>query len=437
MLLPKNRAGKRNTCRLGGFESMAKILVIDHEPALRRSLCHLFSSNGFQVQAVAQGVEAAKLMRHDVPDVILVDQNIPLGGIKTAQIIRLNDRYQGIPIMLGLKPASPEQTRSVIKTALQTGISWVIARPYKSDLLLAKTKEHMHANGAEKKKISPEMRSLAIRKKIRELTDLPTLSPTQQRIIAIMSCDDADVNMNALIEAIQADQALAMRTLRIARSAGYGFRGNLIPSAVTFLGVQKVRQIVQSATILEIFGNSESSASGGLDPIKFWQHSIACGMVMQKISRDNFKSKHFMAGLLHDVGKLVLDLQFAPYSKVIGEIARREMRARHLVEQELIGISHAEIGQEIAVLWDLPNELAEGIAFHHAPSAAQRHKLLTALVYIADVIARNLGIGHSGNFVPAEIEDAFAKKIKLPVSMEQVLSEREEFVKQIDGIIAA
>ena len=417
---------------------MSKLLAIDREPEMRRSLCHLFSSNGFEAAAVPHGVDAARLMRHDAPDLILVDQDIPLSGIKTAQIIRLNARYQHIPILLGLKPGAPEHTRETLRLALKYGISWVLARPYKPELLMGKVHKHLKQNGtaAEKTQTPSATRDMEIRKRVRELTDLPTLSPAHQRIISIMSCDDMEVEINELVEAIQSDQGLSMRTLRIARSAGYGFQGNLLPSAITFLGIQKVRQIVQGAIILEIFEDQEDRQAGDLSPRAFWKHSIACGMVMQKISRDNAKSKHFMAGLLHDVGKMVLDVKFRSYARAIGEIVQREQLSRYQVEQELLGITHAEIGLEVASLWQLPREICESIAHHHTPSVAPRHRLLTSLVYLADIAVHKMAIGHSGNAVTPEINDSFAERVRLPISLDEVIAQRDEIEQEVDAIVS-
>ncbi len=418
---------------------MAKILIIDSDAQTRRGLSHLFMSQGFQAGAVTNGVEAARLMRHEQPDLILIDQEVPLGGLKTAQIIRLNPRYQNIPILLGMKSGTPNQTRDILRQAIKNGISWALARPYEQKRLIEKTRESLNPGGEVQKQLKslpPEVLGVRIRQRLREIADLPTLSVAQQHLIELMSQDDSDVNMNDVIQAIQSDQALSMRTLRIARSAGYGFQGNLLPSAATFLGVQKIRQIVQSATILEIFSTPESPERDGLDFIEFWKHSVACGIVMQMISRDNMQSKHFMTGLLHDVGKLVLELKFAPYAKAIHETSVKEKRPRHEIESEWIGITHAEIGQEIAVSWKLPNELAESIAFHHMPSATQRHKLLSALVYQADIFVRTMEIGHSGNYAQPVVVDAFAQKIKLPISPDELFNRKEDILQQVNAIVS-
>jgi putative nucleotidyltransferase with HDIG domain len=181
----------------------------------------------------------------------------------------------------------------------------------------------------------------------------------------------------------------------------------------------------------------DEAHEGALDFRAFWEHSMACAMIMQMISRDNMSSKHFMAGLLHDVGKLILDFSFPPFAKAIEEQARRTNQPREVIEKNIIGIDHAEIGQEVARMWNLPNEIAESIANHHNPDLASRHKLLTGLVYTADVIARQMKVGSSGNYAPPEIQDPFAEKIRLPVPLAELLEKREEIINKIDSILSA
>ena len=118
----------------------------------------------------------------------------------------------------------------------------------------------------------------------------------------------------------------------------------------------------------------------------------------------------------------------------IVEIAEREKCPMHLVEQELLGITHMEIGYELAKLWQLPNDVAESTVHHHAPSKAQRQKYLSSLVYLADVVVRQMEIGHSGNYEEPEVADAYAKRLRL--DLEPVLSQKDELLKQVEAIVS-
>ncbi|MCZ6633214.1 MAG: response regulator [bacterium] len=417
---------------------MSTILIIDHEPSVCKQLAQLFSGQGFQVITVQNGVEAARLMRHEAPDLILVDQEIPLSGLKTAQIIRLNANFSHIPVILGMEINAVEEVKKVLHEALEKGVNWVLVKPYRQNQLLAKIQEYVQpgAPPPPPPKQSTETTGMQIRKHLRNLTDLPTLSPSQQQIIAIMSVDDNDVDMDALIKIIETDQALTMRTLKIAKSAGFGFQGDLLSTAITFLGVQNMRQIVQSATILDVFSKADTKDIS-LDLEGFWKHSMACAMVMQMIGDDTQKSKHFMAGLLHDVGKLILEFSFPPYAKEVDQMALAEDKLRHVAETELIGLSHAEMGQEVADLWGLPREIAESIAYHHAPSLAQRHKRLAALVYLADFAVHQMEIGHSGNYVKPRLDDEFAQNLESSIDMDELVTRKREIEAQIDSIIVS
>lgn len=403
-------------------------------------LTQLLSANGYHTAGVSHGAEAARLMRQDAPDLIVIDQDVPIGGFKTAQIIRLNPRYGRVPILMGIGAGTRPMLEQAIKQGTQAGISRFLIRPYDPQLLLQKIRGSLDMGGPSPKArgenggSSAAETSLAMRRQIRELTDLPMLSVAQQRVISIMSEDDANVNVDELVSAIQSDQALTMRIMRTARSAYYGFTGNFARTAITFLGMPRVRQVVQSATVIEVFKGNGKGEKGGLDRTGAWAHSVACGMVMQMLSRDNKQARHFTIGLLHDVGKLVMDFKFHEYSQAILEVAEQEKRSMHEVEKEMVGISHAEIGHELANLWQLPNEVAESIAYHHEPSRAFRNKYLSSLVYLADIAVRKMEIGNSGNLAPPEVKDPYALKLHVP--MEEVFSHRDELAKQVEAIVS-
>lgn len=416
---------------------MSNLIVIDSDLKMRRELCALFSANGMPAAPAAHGVEAAQLMMKTPPSLVLVDEAVPMGGIKTAQIIRMNPAFKEIPILLGLRLGAPDRVRDTLREAIRKGITWALARPYKPEALLEKVRDLLEGK-VPAKKPTPEKpdNAEAIRAQLKELKELPVLSATQQKVITLMSVDDDQVDMQALVDAIQVDQALAMRTMRIAGSAAFGFRGNALSSAVTFLGVQKMRQIIQSATILEIFSGQGGGKEGGLQIDRFWEHSIATGVVMQMISRDNKAGNHFMAGMLHDVGKLVLEIAFQPFSREVELASLARMLPRDHVERALIGITHGEIGKELVDMWDLPPEIGECIGNHHSPANAFRHKLLTALVYTANYAVRRMGIGQSGSHDEPAFEDEFARKVRLPIGMDDLIGKRNQVYEQVQAIMA-
>lgn len=416
---------------------MAKLLVVDRDPQGCGSVLQALSADGHQVGAVRHGVDAVRQMIRELPDLLLIDQAVPAGGLRTAELVRLNPRFGKIAIVLGVEAGPQAQLQELLQRSLRIGISGLLMRPYDPAGVLRKVRELCSCERDDSRRLVGEDkrgRTVEVRQQVRGLTDLPTLSPAHQRIIGIMSRNDDEVDVDALMEAIQSDQALTMRVMRIARTAYYGFQGNFIRTAITFLGMARMRQIVQSATILEVFDRQGDRGPGGFDRQAAWVHSVACGMVMPLLSRDNRQGRHFTAGLLHDVGKLVLDYRFREFSRVIHEIAGRERRPVHRVETELLGTTHMEIGQDLANLWQLPSEVVEAIVHHHEPFRAYRHKYLSSLVYLADVAVRQMGLGNAGNGTDPQVEDPYAAKLHL--DLEEVTSHRDELLKQLEAIIS-
>ena len=427
---------------------MSRVVIIDENAARHSEVCKLLAAHGYSAMGASHGVEAVRLMKRRAPDLILIDEQVRMGGLETAKILRLNPRYRQVPILLGTNGESEEQLREIARQGQKIGLSGIVKWPYEEQLLIDKVRSCVtvapdpapsktrRGKGTqlddERRKVN---RAVQVRLKIKELTELPTLSDAQQRIIEIMSCDDEEVNMEELVRAIQSDQALTIRTMRIARSAYYGFTGDFIRTAITFLGVSKIRQIVQSATVLQVFEQEDEGGAGGLDRKGFWRHSLACGLVMQRISRDGKHARHFTAGLLHDVGKLVLDYKFHRFSKVIIEQAAQRQRPMHEIEQELLGLTHSEIGHELCRLWQLPAEIGESIAHHHVPFKAYRHKYLSSLVYIANVAVRAMGIGDSGDPSLPEVTDPYAQK--LGIEIDDIVEQKTDIENEVDAIISS
>jgi putative nucleotidyltransferase with HDIG domain len=424
---------------------MAKVLMIHGDSG---GLDGALRDNGHEVSTVTDGVAAVHAMTRELPDVVLIDQDVPMGGLRTAGILHLHPLYGSIPVLLGVTADSRAQARSTAVKARRAGIFGVLPRPYRPAHVLeqiasvpSRPADEPAPTTITKTTVSAEAPSsrtatnpaVRVRLEIRELIDLPTLAPAQQRLITIMSCDDDDVDMDALVGAIQADQGLTMRTMRVARSAYYGFTGDFIRSAITYLGVGKIRQIVQTATVLDVFKGQVTS--GALDPNACWEHSVATGLVMQRIARDNKHARHFTAGLLHDVGKLVLAYRFGEYSRAIRQVTRDRGCDMRVAEMELIGLSHTEIGYELCRHWQLPHEIAESVAYHHAPSTAPRHKYLSALVYLADLAARRMHLGDSGNDHDAGVDDPFADKLHIDV--DAVIAQKEEIQAEVEAMTSA
>jgi len=128
----------------------------------------------------------------------------------------------------------------------------------------------------------------------------------------------------------------------------------------------------------------------------------------------NFDGEEFVVGLLHDVGKLVLDLvAHEEMSRAIAATHETGISMRH-AEQEVFGVDHAEVSGWMCQRWNLPEDLVDAVRFHHDPGKAEFNRMLAAVVYLADGIARVAGNGFGGETTPITIEETDAWRILAP-----------------------
>lgn len=143
----------------------------------------------------------------------------------------------------------------------------------------------------------------------------------------------------------------------------------------------------------------------------FWEHSLACGIAARVLARyqgEKNSESYFVAGFLHDVGRLILLENRAEQYAQVYEIVQADARLADEVEKEVFGFTHADVGKEVVKFWNLPSPLVEAIAHHHEPTTSRSCPRLTATTHVADVMIHTFQIGFSGNpLVPPLDPDAW------------------------------
>jgi putative nucleotidyltransferase with HDIG domain len=273
---------------------------------------------------------------------------------------------------------------------------------------------------------------------VQQIDSLPTLPTILQRVTEMVN--NPKTSALQLSRVILDDQAMTARLLRLVNSPFYGFprRISTVTEAVTILGFHAVRNLVLTASVVDLLSANESS---DFSPTKLWEHSVAvavAGGLLARYTRHDDREELFVAGLLHDVGKLVL-YQFAPADFVKAlTLARREDLALREAEQRTFGYSHDQVGRLLVERWKLPVRLAEAIAYHHRPEVAQLAKREAAMVHLADILARALALGSDGDdAVPQLSAEAWAR-LELPASvLETLMAELEEQYQETQEILLA
>jgi len=232
---------------------------------------------------------------------------------------------------------------------------------------------------------------------IERIIDLPTLPTIFAHVNTLLQ--DPHTTAAEVARLIESDQALASRVLRLVNSSFFGFgrKVSRVGQAITLLGFNAVRSTVLSVSVFDSFDGA--SVSGFLRP-KFWQHSTGVGLIASSLAKGVPGVHHgeaFAAGVLHDIGKLVLD-RYLPedFTEILLRVRTRGISLRE-AEREVLGVSHAEIGEYLAEKWNLPHGLVESISLHHTPSVMRSNPSLVSIVHLADGLCRRLKVGYGGD----------------------------------------
>src|SRR5581483_6985035 len=166
-----------------------------------------------------------------------------------------------------------------------------------------------------------------------------------------------------------------------------------VRSAVIALGMQRMRDIAVSCSVLTLVPKGKTD----IDPIIFWEHSLACALVCRQFARKigfSDPAKAYLGGLLHDIG-IVAHLWIIPkeFHEAL-RLAQAEHIPLHEAEQKILGLTHADTGKTVAEKWHLTPDLLSSVTFHHNPQNAPSHRDLVALVALSDLLCRMGGIGY-------------------------------------------
>ena len=280
---------------------------------------------------------------------------------------------------------------------------------------------------------------VSLEQAVARLKDLPALPLVVSELLA--SFDDPDVELAQLAGKIAHDQALAAKTLRLANSSFYGLQSRVrtIGQAIQVLGFDSVRALVVGAGVI---GGFEAGREQGFDYDGFWRHAIGTALCARALARQGAAPAAnpelaFVAGLLHDLGRLVLVTRFPEhYAQVLARRALRDCELL-LAEREVLGIDHAQVGRALGQHWKIPEPICRAIANHHQPMRQDEGEL-PALVHVANVIAHGLDLAdQEDDQVPALVQGAWDSLRLDDAVLRAVFAETEEQFEETCQILAA
>ena len=265
--------------------------------------------------------------------------------------------------------------------------------------------------------------------------DLPTMPPVASLVMDKIS--DPNTTAKQLHEIIAKDQALAARVLRIANSPLYGCARTItrLTDAVMIMGFNSIKSLVMTSALHDFFKKF------GLAEKLMWEHSIVSASLSKKIARMVRFSRveeAFLAGLMHDLGKVILNLKLPEKMfEILQEVYNNPGITFRELEQRNFGFDHAQVGQLVAKKWNFAEEIEEAIGNHHQPEQAKILPALSYIVNLANAFCHKLEVGPTKdpNLDLSRVVSVKALKLDMS-SIDELLEETSKTLASEKGMLS-
>ena len=270
----------------------------------------------------------------------------------------------------------------------------------------------------------------SLRDRVERINTLPTIPSVLKKLLGVI--ENPRISLSEISNFISNDPALATKVLKMVNSPVYGFPGRIssVSQAVILLGLNVVKGLLLGVSVFDLMQKSM---------IGLWEHSIGCAVMARIIAKKKqFKEPEEVSvgGLLHDIGKVILILQFPDdYQKAMSEAEKTNITIAE-AERNFFAANHASAGAWVARKWSFPRNLTDMIECHHRPHLAKNAPFQTAVVHLSDVLLRGRGFGFAGdNKVPA-VNPATWEKLQLSKEdILDVLSESEDALEMTKDLV--
>jgi len=386
-----------------------RILFVDDERDVLDGLCNRLRRyrTRWDMVFLDSGQEALAMLARERFDVVISDMRMP--------------DMDGPTLLRRVRENHPEVARIVLSGCADEGA--VLRAVAIAHQFLPKPCEGDALEQAVERvcELQALIHDKAVRATIGKLASLPTLPSVYLQLMATLGNERASAEDVAKI--LKQDGALCAQILRIANSSYFGLSRSVvkIEEAVLFLGLATIRRLAFVAEVFRRAGNEPTLAGLSVEGLK--QHSLLSGGIASSLFSDKHqKEAAFIAGLVHDIGKLLLASELPDrVARVVFQM-RAEGKPMHAVEQELYGVTHAEVGAYLLGLWQLPFPIVEAVANHHAPARVVQQGLdVPASVYIADALAHEQlqHLDHGSREAPVKIDEGYLEKLGVAGSLPQ------------------
>jgi HD-like signal output (HDOD) protein len=350
-----------------------RILFVDDEASILDGLQNLLRKQRHVWDMVfSLGGEAALAELRKGPfDVIVSDMRMP-GMDGAALLTAVREAYPNVARIV----LSGQAEREALARALPVAHQF-LSKPCDGEILKIVIDRAC--------KLQRLLQDETIRKAVGRLDALPSAAATYRELTETLA--DPDVGLNAVAAIVERDPAMSAKVLQLVNSAYFGLASKVtsVTQAMVYLGADTMKGLVLTS---QVFSLVERPGTGGLSLELLQQHSLLTARLAKRlVTNPRMAEDAFTAGLLHDIGQIVLLVSLRDRYTALLRDAQKDSRPLHLVEDEHLGVSHAEVGAYLLGVWGLPFSVVEAVAYHHRPGlvdAGDREVL--AAVHVADTI---------------------------------------------------
>lgn len=264
-----------------------------------------------------------------------------------------------------------------------------------------------------------DLRSLEI--KVSRSENLPVLPQIVSQVLKL--ADNPEASPKDMERIVDRDAAITAKVLRVANSSYYGMNNCASTGrAISMLGMNTVRSLVVGIAYQQIIAGR--SFASHFNKLEFWRHSLGvatCARILGKLKAPMQAEELYVAGMMHDVGMLVLD-RFHPLEldKTV-KFAMEEGMCLHQAEQLMFGFDHTQVGAMLAEKWGMTKTIADAVRFHHDPRSADESQISTAIIAIANLLAHQCGLTNNVPGQPNELPEDWVEMVGLPVEQLEVI----------------
>jgi HD-like signal output (HDOD) protein len=364
---------------LSGDEStMRRVLFVDDDPRILEGLRRMLRSQkqAWEIAFASSGEAALALMEASPFDVIVSDMRMP-GMDGAALLANVREAYPHVVRIALSEYTELSGALRVVPVAHQ-----FLTKPCDLEMLRVAIERACHMKAL--------LHDESIRATVGALGDLPSLPRTYHALT--MALADPNTPIQKIASIVEFDVGVAAKILQLVNSAFFGIARSItnIQTAVGYLGVSTLKSLVLSVEVFRVFAPKAPVEGFSLEDLQ--RHARLTSYIAARLP----VPKHLVdiamvAGMLHDVGKLVLAWKLPDRFKKLMTQVTQEQCPLHIVEEREYGFSHAEIGAYLLGLWGLPYAVVEAVALHHVPDRVPHQSFDAAsAVYIANLLAEEL-----------------------------------------------